>query len=291
MARNAEKWYSGTATGGLPMNERFAFDRFASRGLLALSLLWSAGMAGAAELRFMVEPSYDPSRATEVYKPLVDYLSQASGQQIVLITPRNYHFFWRDIRQNVPVDLLFAEAHITDYRATRYKTVPIVRAAEKTSYTLFASDQLKDPTLQGLVGHSIVTMPSPSLGFSLLIEFYPNPVAQPNILSSAASWSDGLEIVFSGEADAAIVPTTLRNLYPQAVPIRTSREFPGAAISVAPTMDPAVRDSLKAALLRLHENAELFGVLNELGITRFEETSAAEYVGSELMLKGVYGYE
>ena len=41
-----------------------------------------------------------------------------------------------------------------------------------------------------MVGRRIVTMPAPSLGFSLLTRWYPNPLRQPIIVSSASSWRD-----------------------------------------------------------------------------------------------------
>src|SRR5678816_58296 len=53
--------------------------------------------ARAADYTFAVEPSYRPDRAAEIYKPLLDYLDKATGQHFVLVTSRNYHFYWRDI--------------------------------------------------------------------------------------------------------------------------------------------------------------------------------------------------
>jgi len=145
--------------------------RFSAAFAMSLLALYSRP-ATAADLIMMVEPFYTPDRAAEVYQPLIAYLNAATGHRIELVTPRNYHFFWRDIRQNVPVDLMLAEPPITDYRAQRYQTEPLVRTAEPTSYTLLASDQIENPTLDSLVGRSIVTMPSPSLGFAVLLDFY-----------------------------------------------------------------------------------------------------------------------
>ncbi len=262
-----------------------------SAAVAVAALIIGSRPASAADLTMMVEPFYTPERAAEVYQPLIDYLTAATGHRIELVTPRNYHFFWRDIRQNVPVDLMLAEPSITDYRAQRYQTEPLVRTAETTSYTLLASDQLEDPTLNSLVGRNIVTMPSPSLGFAVLLQFYPDPVAQPNILSAASSWRDGIEIVFAGEADATIVPTWLKDQYPNLIPLQTSSEFPGIALSASATLDPAIKQQIRDALLKLHEDATMYEVLNELGITRFEATSAAEYRGADQMLRDFYGYQ
>ncbi len=272
-------------------SRRVGFVPIGLFALVATVLAGYSGTATAAELRLMVEPIYAPEKCAEVYKPLVSYLSRTTGNKVSLVTSRNYHFFWRDLRQNVPAELFIAEAHFTDYRAKRFQYEPIVKTAEKTSYTLLASDQIQKPTLASLVGKNTVTMPSPSLGFAMLVEFYPNPVSQPNILSSAASWRDGVEAVFAGEADAAIVPTWLKDQYPNLQAIKTSREFPGSALSVAPNLDPKIKDDVKAAMLKLHEDKDAFTALNELGVSQFVETSPKDYDGMEAMLKGIYGYQ
>jgi ABC-type phosphate/phosphonate transport system substrate-binding protein len=250
-----------------------------------------ATAATAANLTLAVEPNYPQAQAAEVYQPLLAYLKSATGHTVTLLPQRNYHFFWRDLRNDTPADLMFAEAHFTDYRIQRFKAVPLVRTAERSSYTLLGSDQLQATRLEELVGKNIVTMPSPSLGFALLLEMFPSPIAQPNILSTAASWRDGPEIVFAGEADAAIVPTWLQAQYPNLVPLRTSRDLPGPAFTASAKLDAAVRDSIEAALLKLHENADAYNVLNELGVTRFEKATAEEYRGSEAMLRDFFGYQ
>lgn len=250
----------------------------------------AAPAAAMSELTLMVEPNYGPQRLAEVYAPLADYLGKALGRPVRLVTPRNYHFFWRDIRDNVAVDLMFAEAHFTDYRAQRFGTVPLARTAESLSYSILASDLIEEPTVARLVGRRIASMPSPSLGFAILTVLYPNPVSQPEILSSAISWRDGVEIVFADEADAAIVPTWLKDEYPNLIPVFTSEEFRGPAVSASATLDEPTRAQVRDALLRIHDDPALNEVLLELRISRFEPTSAAEYDGSDRLLREFYGF-
>lgn len=259
--------------------------------LAAIFGLASVQSVHAAEYKLLVEPSYNVQRATEVYQPLADYLTKTTGHKITLVTSRNYHFFWRDVRQNAPVDFMFAEAHFTDFRAKRFQFEPIARTVENTSYTLLGSDQLTNTTLNGLIGKNIVTMPSPSMGFAMLLQFFPDPVRQPNMMSTAQSWQDGVEIVFAGEADVAIVPTWLQNQYPNLIPIATSAEFPGAAVSAAPTVPAEVKQAVKDALLKLHEAEGAYEVLSELGVSQFVEASAADYDGDEKVLEGFFGYK
>lgn len=265
-----------------------SLHRRACTALLLCGAFWQT--ASAAEFKVGIEPSYPRDQAQEIYKPLLDYLQKSTGHTFVLVVPRNYHFLWRDLRQNAPLDFAFEEAHFVDYRVKRHGFEPLVRTTEPTNYTLLAQPELAENGINGLVGRRIACMPSPSLGFALVAEMFKNPVAQPDIRSEAASWRDGVEMVFAGEADAAMVQTYIADLYPNLVAVNKTRDFPGRALSAAQGVDPAVRQAVKDAMLKLHEDTTLFDVLTEIGTSQFVETNAAEYAGAEQMLSGFFGY-
>jgi len=254
---------------------------------IGLGLAWQAS---ADTFTFAVEPSYPPDQAQEVYKPLIDYLARTTGHTFTLNTPRNYHLHWRDIRRGTPFDFVFEEAHFVDYRAQRYGFEPLVKKANKTVYTLIADEQFAEKGLSGLVGRRIVSMPAPSLGFAMLAEMYSNPISQPDFRSEASSWRDGVEMVFAGDAEAAMVPSFIAAEYPNLVPIKESRGLAGAAISAAPTVSAEVKQAVREALLKLHEDNDAYNTLVELGTTQFESTTAADYFGAEKALSSFFGY-
>jgi len=260
-------------------------------GVMVAASLFAANTVAAANLKFAVEPTYTEELAEEVYAPLLAYLNQATGHNFELVTSRNYHFYWSDLRSRGDIDLAFEEAHFVDYRAQRFGYQPLVKAAEPTSYSLLTMDPLEDDdALRGLVARRVVCMPAPNLGFALLLELYPNPMQQPDVRSAADSWRNTVEIVFAGEADAAMVPTWLQNLYPNLYPVHQTREFAGPAISASPRLDPAIAEAVKQALLQLLDDPDMFDVLGDMGVSEFIEANAAEYAGSEAMLKPFYGY-
>jgi ABC-type phosphate/phosphonate transport system substrate-binding protein len=265
-----------------------SLKRRACTALVLCAAFWQT--ASAAEFKLGIEPSYPRDQAQEIYKPLLDYLQKTTGHTFVLVVPRNYHFLWRDLRQNAPLDFALEEAHFVDYRVKRHGFEPLVRTVEPTNYTLLAQPDLAENGINGLVGRRIACMPSPSLGFALVAEMYKNPVAQPDIRSEAASWRDGVEMVFAGEADAAMVQTYIADAYPNLVAVSKTRDFPGRALSAAQGVDPAVKQAVKDAMLKLHEDADQLNTLNELGTAQFQETTAAEYAGAEQMLSGFFGY-
>src|SRR6201992_3197927 len=253
--------------------------------LCAIAGLLLCHAAFAAKYTFYIEPAYPPERLQEIYAPLMTYLAKTTGQQFAITPVRNYHFYWRDLQAGAKADFAFEEAHFTAYRVQNGHFVPLVRTAEPESYTLVSNIDLGKKGADGLVGHGIVTMPAPSLGYALLVEFYPNPVMQPDILSTATSWRDAVDRVFGGEADAAIIPTALKNQYPNLTPVKTSRQYAGQCISAAPDVPADVQEKVRDALTKLDADADASKLLFALGVTDFVAASAKEYEGADAALK------
>jgi ABC-type phosphate/phosphonate transport system substrate-binding protein len=258
---------------------------------LGALLLAVVNPAFAADYTVTVEPNYPAAQAREVYEPLLAYLGKATGHRFFLKTAANYHVYWRDMRANSPTDFAFEEAHFTDYRISHQKFTPLVRASDPTKFTLLVDSAMADGGAAGLVGHRIVSMSAPSLGYLLLGDLYKNPISQPEIQSVAASWKDGVEMVFAGETDAAMVPNYIATLYPNLVAVSESREFIGRAVSAGPTVPADVRASVAKALQALHKNEAGFQIISELGVTQFVPATAADYAGNEDILRGVFGYQ
>jgi ABC-type phosphate/phosphonate transport system substrate-binding protein len=256
----------------------------------ALLLVAAQGVA-AADYTVTVEPNFPPAQAREVYAPLLGYLSKQTGHRFLLKTTPNYHVYWRDMRANAKTDFAFEEAHFTDYRINRQKFSPLVRVSDSTRFTLLVNEDMREGGAQGLVGHRIVSMSAPSLGYLLLGDIYKNPISQPEIQSVAANWKDGVDMLFAGETDAAMVPNYIAREYPQLVAVNESREFTGRALTAAPTVPADVRAAVSKAMLALHKDDNLYSVLNELGATQFVPATRADYTGAEVLLRDVFGYQ
>jgi hypothetical protein len=244
----------------------------------------------AAEYTLAVEPNYPPAQAQEVYKPLLDYLSRTTGHTFTLKTATNYHVYWRDLRSNSKTDFAFEEAHFTGYRIDRLGFTPLVRTTESTRYSLVAGATIAEGGTTGLIGYRVVSMPAPSMGYLLLGELYKNPIAQPEIMSVAANWRDGVEMIYAEETEGAMVPNYIATQYPDMVAVSESREFTGRTLSAGGTVPVDVRRAVTDAMLQLNEQTAL-EVLADLGTTGFVAASAADYAESERLLRGVFGYK
>lgn len=235
-------------------------------------------------------PIFTPDQAELVYQPLVSYLNEVLPYRFDLQISRDFHRYWLDVRRGLTPDLVLEDAHITAFRMRRDGYTPLVRAAEPMTYSLLASPSYMDGTLRDLVGQPVSSMPSPSLGYLVLSRWYENPMQQPIIQSNASSWLDAIEIVFSMEAEAAIVPRNLAERYVNLEVIETSSEFPGITLSASPAVPATIRDEIRQALLVLHESDDHIAAVHELDIERFENAAPEEYEGLDEWLSEVVGF-
>jgi ABC-type phosphate/phosphonate transport system substrate-binding protein len=244
----------------------------------------AAPVAKAADYTFRVQPDYPPDQLAQIYAPLMKYLDKATGQHFVLVPARNYHFYWREIQQGVKTDFAFEAAHFTDYRIEHQKFEPLVRTAEETSYTLVSNIDIGNKGTRGLIGHKIVTMGAPSLGYTLLLTFFTNPILQPDIVTTATSWQDATDRVFAGEADAAMIPTSLKDKFPNLTPVKTTRTYPGQCISASADVPAELRDKVTQALLTLDTDSDASQLLFDLGVSKFVPATAKEFAGDAALL-------
>jgi ABC-type phosphate/phosphonate transport system substrate-binding protein len=258
--------------------------------IFALSLSAFSLSAFAANYTISVEPNYPADQAQDIYKPLLSYLNKSTGHTFTLNTVNNYHAYWRDVLANKATDFTFEEAHFADFRIQRFGYVPMVRVAEPTQFSLLVSPENKDRGTQGLFSGTIVSMPAPSLGYLFLGELFPNPIAQPEISSTAQTWKDGIDSVFAQEAYGAIAPTYITQQYPNLESVYLSRSLPGRSMSASRKVPADVRNAVAKAMLKLHLNTGLIDVLTELGTSKFVSNSAADVYGNERMLRRVFGY-
>lgn len=257
--------------------------------LALLAVIGSTFVAAQTQRAYTlsVHPAFTPAQAELVYQPLVAYLNLATDYRFELETSRDFHRYWLDIRRGGRPDLVLEDAHLIALRIQRQGFIPLVRSDELATFSLL-SDDLDATDLADFVGRPVSSMPAPSLGHLVLASWFTNPMQQPVLDSSAASWLDAVEMVFAGETEAAVVPHNLVRRYVNMNEVAISTEFPHITIAASPDLPDSVREAVRQALLDLAENPEHFAVLHELDIQAFVPATVDEYVGLESWLDYVF---
>jgi len=241
-------------------------------------------------LEVLVHPVYPLDQARLVYRPLLDYLNDVTGLEFTLTVELNFHRYWREARRDEAPPLILEDAHMTAWRMNNFDYQPLITTAEPTTFSLLTTGAMADDNLDDFVGRRISSLPSPSLGYLVLADWFDNPMQQPLIQSTATSWLDAVEMVFSAEVDAAIAPDNLAARYPNLYPVETSTEFPGLTLSASPEVPEDVRQTLIDAMTLLHEDEDHHVALFELDIDRFVPADPENYVGLEQWLSTVFSF-
>ncbi|WP_126452641.1 phosphate/phosphite/phosphonate ABC transporter substrate-binding protein [Sulfuriflexus mobilis] len=257
--------------------------------IIVLGLGLFPPLGQAAEYNFVVQPILPPEQTKEAFQPLTDYLSQQTGHDIKLITAINFLSYWETMKKNTRYDLILDAAHLTDYRAKRMAYKILAKRADAVSYTLVTGEgaDILDP--EELIGKSIASIGSPSLGMLRVEEMFPNPLRQPVIVEVNNS-VDSIKKVIEGKAIGAMVPTPLVGQYPELVTITVTEQVPHTAISASSRVPQDVQNAIRKALLDADKTPEGQAMLEAINFPSFEAATPEQYAGYASLLEGIWGY-
>jgi len=253
----------------------------------AASLFSSAAFAGT--YTFVVQPILPPAQTVKAFSPLTEYLSQKTGHTIKLVTSLNFLSYWQTMKKEGKYDFILDAAHLTDYRIKKMGYKVLAKRADVVSYTLVANQDADVIDPEELIGKSLATIGSPSLGMLRLEEMFPNPLRQPVIVEVDNSL-DSIKKVVDGKASSAIVPTPLVGAFPDLLSIVTTEQVPHTAISAAPNVPQDVRNAIRKALIDADKSEAGQKMLQDINFPSFEATDASAYEGYATLLEGVWGY-
>jgi ABC-type phosphate/phosphonate transport system substrate-binding protein len=237
-----------------------------------------------------VEATFPKDQAEYVYEPLKNWLEKKTGMNIEIQSADNYYFYWRSAKNNEP-DFALDASHIAAYRMDEKQYIPLARVQEDVSYHLISNQVPETGQSVGefLVGNKVVTLPNPNLGSILFDQWFTDLFLQPQKVVTALSWEDVIEQVFAQSADAAIIPSSLFELYPNFATLKESRKYPGLTFLASPTVSQPIQESFKNAIMSIGDDDESFDILAELNTDGFIEVDKEAYKGlSDILTKLVY---
>lgn len=260
--------------------------------LLGLAPFSSAHARGDT-LVLAVQPVLGEAQTREAFKPLADFIGKASGKTCVVHTRPNFMAYWETMRKGDEYDFILDAAHFTDYRAKKLGYTILVKLPDSVSYTLVVRDDnpIFDP--MELVAKKVATLGIPSIGAARLNAMFPNPVRQP-LTVEVDSAEAGLEMVLKGSVFASIVPTPIVSQQMRTggglSVVSTTEPIPHMALSAAPSVDKAVRERVRQALLEADKTPAGKAMLKAIGFDRFVIATPALYDNQARVLREYWGF-
>lgn len=248
-----------------------------------------AAPAQAAEYRLIIQPILPARHLIEAYQPLARYLSDATGHSIEIVASTNFLAYWEAMRRGDHYDLLLDAAHFTDYRVKRLGYSVVAKLPDTVSYTLVTRDDVLLFDAEEMIGKTLATVPSPSLGGVRLSQLYPNPSRQP-VMIEVSDFEAALERVLSGKATGALVPSPLISGDTRFNTVLTTEPIPHMALSVSGQVDARTRAAIRDAMVSAQRTPEGQRLLRALNFTAFEPADAAMYDGYGTLLEEMWGY-
>ena len=218
--------------------------------LAALSILIPA--SALSEYIFTAPPRETEKRGIEIYKPIAEYLSKATGERFVYKYPGNWAEYSRGMR-NKEYDLAFDGPHFVSWRIKHIDHDAVAKLPQLHIWRVIVSSGSKDiETLDDLVGKKVCAPKSPNFGMLTMMSHYPNPDREP-VHVITKGWKDGFNGVVSGKCVAAVLPKTNHKKFDpdfsKTRAIHTHLPYPNQAFTAGPNLSPDMKTKVIQSLL------------------------------------------
>lgn len=219
-------------------------------GLIMLVSVYSN--IARADYLFTAPPRESQERGIEIYKPIADYLTKATGERFIYKHPGNWTDYSRDM-QGQAYDLVFDGPHFVSWRIKNINHDVAVKLPQLHIWRVIVKSDNKTVTsMDDLVGKKVCAPKSPNFGMLTMMSHYPNPDRQP-VHVITKGWKDGFNGVVQGKCEAAVLPkTNHRKFDPDFLKtnsIHTHLPYPNQAFTSGPKMSADLKLNVKKSLL------------------------------------------
>ena len=205
-----------------------------------------------ADLVLSSAPRDTKEKEEEIYKPITDLMTQATGKKVRFQHGDNFLVYQSEMRKG-NYDIVFDGPHFVGWRMAKLSHVPLVKFPGNLVFAaITAKKQEKINDLKGLVGRTVCAFPPPNLAtLSVLVEF-DNPSRQPLILETE-TFPAVYKKVMAGKCVGGILQAKLfQELDKDAKAgkvLFTSKPLPNQAFSAGPRVTPEMRDKIIKVML------------------------------------------
>ncbi|MBI3575134.1 MAG: PhnD/SsuA/transferrin family substrate-binding protein [Gammaproteobacteria bacterium] len=243
-------------------------------------------------LVFTAPPRETPEMGREIYQPIAEYLSRATGKNIVYRHQGTWGVYRTEMLKG-GYDLVFDGPHFNSYRTQKLSHNILVKLPERHEFAVIVKKDQPFTAPTQMFGRTFCTHAPPQLGTLVLLSQFDNPSRQPVILSTDG-WDKIYQGVMSGKCTGGVLPmANLRKFDKdgQAKIIFKTAAMPNQALSAGPRVTAEDQAKIVGALLSPEGSvptAKLRAAYK--GGNSFAPATNSEYVGLAEYLRSEWGY-
>ena len=262
--------------------------------LTALVLyIYSVPALQAAEpLVFSTAPTHSTKKTLEMYQPIVDYLSEATGREIVINTATTFIEYNNNLQKN-KYDILFDGPHFVGWRMEKFGHIPVARFPGYIKIVVVIKKDSKITRMEQLTGKRICSFPSPNMLTMAFFEYFPNPIRQPTPVP--ARGFKGLEKCLQRDDVVGAVLrdkmwAKMKNKENVQILFAPDKGYPERTFSLSGDIDPGTRKIITYALLSRQGQEYFQPLLKTFKRDRLVPARPDEYKDLGLLLAPVWGF-
>jgi len=243
-------------------------------------------------LVFSTPPTQSPRTTIRNYQPMVDYISDAIGEKIVIDAPKNFQEYTKKMREG-KYDLIFDGPHFIKWRIEKQDHVVIAKQPGELHFVIVVKKGSGYRKLRDLWGKRVCSPAVPHLGTLTLLNLY-NPLREPRIVS-VQSFKHALQCLKRGQGSAALVrdkfwiktkvdKSDLELMY------YTRRKMPARGLTVNHRVSKAAQIKITQALTSKKGRKYAEKAFSTIGGGRFVKAEKTDYKNQDNLINIVWGF-
>ena len=249
-------------------------------------------VSAAQPLIFATAPTHSTQKTLEIYQPIVDYLSEVTGQEIVINTASTFIDYNNNLQKNT-YDIIFDGPHFVGWRMEKFNHTPVARLPGYIKIVIVVKKNSNITSLKQLHGQRVCSFPSPNMLTMAFFEYFDNPIRQP--VPVPARGFKGLEKCLERDDVVAAVLrdkmwAKMKNKEQFRILLAPDKSYPERTFSVSDRIDDDTRKKITYALLSRQGQESLQKVLKTFKRDRLVPARPGEYKDLGLLLTPVWGF-
>jgi len=247
------------------------------------------------EYVFTSPPRETAEKGEEMYKPIAEMLTKATGKKFVYKYPDNWLVYQSEMRAG-KYDVIFDGPHFSGWRIRQLQHTPLAKLPQPHVWVVIArADSPTIASVKDLVGRKVCVHAPPNFGTLTLQSLFDNPSRQPYLVE-IKGWKEAFQGMVAKRCDGTILPVTnLKNFDEDgklAKVIHKHQPYPNQAITAGPRITPDMRARIIDAL-NAPEGKAATAALRER-FTKGKDlvpANSEEYMDVSLVLRNYWGFE